>query len=483
MALLDPVFDKDSMLEDIRRIVACGIRRPGYPGDQATQEYLLDRFECIFLEHIHREPVQVNFWQPTETHLSIESGSGPDFVNVPCFAVPYTQWTSETGLLAESVFVGSGSPEDFKNKTIQGKIVVAEMEFGELNAGLLKTNSYFVVDSEHTIPEGPLHAANWLIKNFPVYYEAIKSGAAGFIGILKDNPIDGCEFYVPYDGALKSLPAVWVARESREMVAAAARNTKAFQFVSNGVGKQTDSHNLIGKLPGKGKESIVITCHHDAPFASAVEDASGLSVVLALAEAFRNRPEPLERNLVFLATAGHFHGGIGTQTFVSDHKDDLLRSTVACLGIEHIAEETESDGIGGYRKTGLPEVRALFMDQCPALIKIVEAAVRENALDRSIAVNAFLFGPEPPCDNAAFFTAGIPSVCHISGPLYLFDPMDRIDMVRAVDLSKTANVFYDCIMQLDSMDGELIREGITRHPDDPPSERPAWFQSPDTYLK
>ena len=36
-------------------------------------------------------------------------------------------------------------------------------------------------DEHQSVPDGPLHAANWLIRNFHAYYEAQKGGAAGLI--------------------------------------------------------------------------------------------------------------------------------------------------------------------------------------------------------------------------------------------------------------------------------------------------------------
>ena len=74
-----------------------------------------------------------------------------------------------------------------------------------------------------------------------------------------------------------------------------------------------DSHNVIGVIRGCGREAnaahenIVVTCHHDAPFASAVEDASGLAVLLALARGFAagaGGPRSLRRDLVFVASSG-----------------------------------------------------------------------------------------------------------------------------------------------------------------------------------
>ena len=478
MSAINNPFDDRAMIQEIEKIVSFGIRRPGYPGDLATEQYLLKRFEELSLEKVHLEPVPVNNWKPATTRLTLE----PDSKEIPCFAVPYTDWTPPTGVKAPAVYVEGGTDEDFQTVDVEGKIVVADICFGELNAAFLKSGAHFIHDLENSIPDGPLHCANWLITNFSAYYQAWQRGGAAFIGLLKEMPINGCELYVPYDGYLKKLPAAWIGRENAEIVRKAARRNSIFELSSDGETNTIDSHNVIGTIPGNSRESIIVTCHHDAPFASAVEDASGLAVLLALAETFSKRREKLERNLIFLAASGHFHGAAGTRSFVEKHRNGLLKNTVAAIGVEHIAEEVEEDGHGGYRKTGRPEVRALFMDKTPALIRVVEESVRNARLDRSLAVDAFLFGPEPPCDSAPFFTAGIPSVCHISGPLYLFDPHDTIDKVRTEDLPKAAQMFSQCIESIDSIPADELSRGMKRRRDDPPSPPPSWFLPPESQL-
>jgi hypothetical protein len=99
-------------------------------------------------------------------------------------------------------------------------------------------------------------------------------------------------------------------------------------------------------------------------------------------------------------------------------------------------------------------------------------------LDRLMAVDPYLFGPEPPCDSAPFFTAGIPSVCHISGPLYLFDPHDTIDKVRAVDLPRVAGLFRELVEAIDVIPASALHVGLQRGRDDGPPPLPPWFQPP-----
>lgn len=469
------------MLSWVRHIVGLGTRRPGYPQGLALENWLEERWREFGLVDVRREAVPLNAWEPCATALAFPA----DEIEVPCFPIPYTGWTSTAGRETLAVFVGEGRPEDLQSASLQGRIAVAEMRFAELLGAALMRGAHFVCDAHRSIPDGPLHVANWLIRNFQVYYECKRRGAVGFIGLLVDAPVNGCEFYVPYDGYLKELPAVWVGREHTAQVRAVAQAGRTARFLSTGSLRQVDSHNVVGVVPGLERgaeaENVVITCHHDAPFASAVEDASGLAVLLALAKQFAAGPEAgptLARDLVFVAASGHFHGGIGNRALVERHAEGFLKRTVAALGIEHIAEEAEGDGQGGYRLTGRPEVRALFFDGSPAFATLLAEEAERGQIDRLICADAYAFGPEPPCDSAPFFTAGIPSACHISGPLYLFDPHDTIDKVRTADLVPLRDFFARVIRRIDTLTAADLAAGMKRPRGMPPAPPPPWFRPP-----
>jgi len=470
------------MLGWIRRVVGFGTRRPGYPQSLQVEHWLEIVFREFGLAEVRREPVPVNYWEPLTTSLEFAA----DATEFPCFPIPYTAWTASAGIASPTVFVGEGKPEEFQALEVRGRIAVADIRFAELAGAALKRGAHFICDANQSVPDGPLHVANWLIRNFPAYYEAQKRGAVGFIGLLVDSPTDGCDFYVPYDGFLKGMPAVWIGREHATRVRNLAVAGGRARLASLGENRVVDSHNVVGVVPGSGRENadnenIIVTCHHDAPFASAVEDASGLAVMLALAKqlgAGQGKPGQLHRDLVFVAASGHFHGGIGNRGFVERHSEGLLKRTVAAFGVEHIAEEAEADGHGGYRLTGRPEVRALFFDGSSRFAGILAEEAKRHQIDRLICTNAYSFGPEPPCDSAPFFTAGIPSACHISGPLYLFDPHDTIDKVRSVDLVPLASFFANAIRRIDTVPASKLAEGMKRPRGLPPAPPPPWFRPP-----
>ena len=470
---------RDEMMDWIERIVAFGVRRPGYDASLEVESFLAACFVDFGLERVGKEPVPVNRWVPDRVRFRLPATE----TDVPCAAIPYTDWTDADGVHAPCVYVGDGTPDDFDGHDVAGKIVVVDARFADLSAAHLKANRLAMHDPGETIPDGVLHEANWLITNFSAYFEAAQRGARAFVGLLADSPTDGSSYYVPYDGNLKDFPAVWIGREHGETVRSEARRGREGHLVSRGDTRTVNSHNVVGCVPGRTDEIILLTCHHDAPFASAVEDGSGLAVLLALAKTFGAEPGRLERTLLFVAASGHFHGGVGNRVFVEKHRDDLVPKTVAAFGMEHIGHEVEPDGAGGYRLTGRPEVRAIFSVKNPTLVGLIEAGLQRHGPDRTIVVPPYLFGPEPPCDSAPFFTAGIPSACLISGPLYLFDEADTLDKVAADDLMPTAQFFSELVRAVDRIPVDTLEVGLTRRRDDPPAPPPSWFAPPEAYRR
>jgi hypothetical protein len=97
------------------------------------------------------------------------------------------------------------------------------------------------------------------------------------------------------------------------------------------------SESVYAALPGRAgaDENILVMAHMDGYF-EALDNASGLAAVLALAEHFSKVPqEQRKRNMIFIGTAGH-HVGSPDDRYLRDRKD-LLDKTALMINCEHIA--------------------------------------------------------------------------------------------------------------------------------------------------
>ena len=116
--------------------------------------------------------------------------------------------------------------------------------------------------------------------------------------------------------------------------------------------------NVVAKLPGSDpllqKQYVLLTAHYDHVGISprgdgdrihngANDDASGVSTVLALAEAFAAQKERPRRTLVFMTYFGEEKGLYGSRYYAS-HPLFPLKDTVANLNFEHMGRTDDNEG-------------------------------------------------------------------------------------------------------------------------------------------
>lgn len=459
---------KDEIFQWVLDLYSLGPRIPGSEGDLKAEVYLRDKLLEFGFKDVRMEPIGITLWLAKRWSLEVSLG-GEGAKRVPCFYVPYTAPTS--GLESELVYVGEGLPEDFEKLDVSGKIVMVSVRFLPLQVSLLSPLAYFVHDPRGTIPPDWAHPATWIRLNcmgmglikvgYDAYEIARERGAIGFIGILEDYPKMGEEltYYAPYDGVLRPMPGLWVSKEVGDALKGMLSKGKVkARMTLEAEIKPAVTHNVYGVLPGNTDEYIIIHSHHDGPFQSAVEDASGCSVVLALAKYFAKRGEQAKRSLLFLFTAGHFYGGaegIGQKAFIEAHRNDVIPRTLIDIAIEHVAKEClVKNGVAVL--TDNVEPRGLFTTDNPVLIDIAKRAIVKNDVER-ILVLPTTTPIDVPTDAHLFWRSGIPIYSLISGPVYLFDATDTPDKVAKDQLEVLTRMFIDVVRKLDATPREKVR--------------------------
>ena len=172
-------------------------------------------------------------------------------------------------------------------------------------------------------------------------------------------------------------------------------------------------------------------------------------MVLALARRFAE-VRGLRRRLVVLFSAGHFHGSIGTRTFLHEHKD-VVERTAFEVSIEHIALEAAEGADGRLAATGRPEATAIFVSFAREVREAVLEGVEKEGVDRVILLPAEgPLGNYPPTDGGDWFEAGVPVVNCISNPVYLLTSDDALGWVDRARLPRMAAAFERIIRRLDA---------------------------------
>ena len=333
-------------------------RGPGSRGDAAARKYLAERMEAMGLlpgaaDGSWEQPfdlIGVTSEQPGEWVFSNDEKS-----------LTLKQWDqfivasgvqSERAVIenAEIVFVGDGiqAPEydwdDFKGQDLTGKV-------------LLIMNNDPDWDPELFEGETRLWYGRWDYKQL----SAAMQGAAGTI-IIHTAPSAGYPFQVvqtSWSGEQFELPAgdeprnqinAWVTEEAaRELVALAgydldtlreSADNRDFEPVHLGIStsiamdvalNRVSTANVLGLLPGSDPELrdevVIYTAHHDhlgigtpneegdAIYNGAMDNAAGVSLVMAIAQALKSMPEAPRRSILIALVGAEEQGLLGSKFY------------------------------------------------------------------------------------------------------------------------------------------------------------------------
>jgi hypothetical protein len=450
-------FNKSLMMEWIKEMSDFGPRRAGSPAGHKNEDYLTTKLIDFGLEDVHKEPIPVIYRETHKAVLELDEGKG--FKPLMAQWIPFSAYTPDEGIEGNLVYA---DPEKFFQRgDWKGKIVLTDISFPILDVRLIAKFSLGQYD-----PQGNMldikHPATWVRLNWHFYKKAFEKGAIGFIGILKDQPGGSYRMYAPYGFKEKNildkpLPGFWVSRSDgprlREL---AEKGESRVRMIHTGIHKPEITNNIVAVIPGQNDEIVILHCHHDSPFKSPVEDASGCAVILALAKHLA-KEKCNKRKIVILFTAGHFYGSLGTRTFIREHLKDIVPKVALEITIEHIAKEAVENIKGELVFSGQPEGTGIFVPFNKGIIKTVLESVEENSVDR-----VFLLPPEgplgdyPPTDGGDWYEAGVPLINIISNPVYLLNEEDDLEWVMQDRLPNVAGFITDIVRKTDNMSKQAI---------------------------
>jgi Peptidase family M28 len=336
-------------------------------------------------------------------------------------------------------------------------------------------------DSGRTFPLSYSLADPYSANTFPGnYLRAIQGGAVGFIGILKDYydrhdyRNEAYSAYLPGSRPL-SIPGMWMAPLAGAKLARDLQLGKRMSATINLEGELTyeRAHAVYGYLPGQSSETLLIQSHHDSNTPGAVEDASGTSAVIALAQYFAKIPaSQRKRTLMFATMDTHFTDYNAHLVFGAKHlipNNPAGDNVVGVVTLEHIGNEVVV--YGGKKQplnTGLVAPRVLMVStEVPGLKDIALKAMRSFKLERTFAISTTSLRTVTgsagiPADSTGFYQLGLPVLGLVGIPLYLYSDLDTPDKVNPKDLNQVAVAFADIITKMSALpEGAYTRREST----------------------
>lgn len=445
--------DNRQIYSYIEDIVGFGSRHTGSQAMKNTTNYISGKFSEFGLENV--EILKGNSQQWSIENWSLSFGNE----TIPSFYMRHTFYdgttgsfsTPEKGLNADIVYIGDS--KDLSSIDVKGKIVVADIVLGNIDTELLQEVSSFVYDPENSM-KGIEKLNPFTPNNYPYNMaSAIEGGAVGFIGILS-NYFDSNRFYnedISYfisEDYHFDIPGLWISKRDGDTLKALIQRSPGTQakIVMKGRVEEVEYRTVVGHLKGQTDDILMVQSHHDSGFFGAVEDASGVAEVLALAKYFaRQAPNQRNKSMMFVTMDTHFTDYVAHEDLANKVILENNLNVLANVTVEHIAREVEVTD-GQATLSGNVEPR-LFITS-PSLLDMTARAVKSHQYDRSMVIPTAVFADDyglPTDVGVIQLLTDIPVVSLISVPAYLYDMADTLDKVAFDQLQPTALLLADLL--------------------------------------
>jgi hypothetical protein len=398
----------------VGHIASMGNRRCGSNIEHKAMEYICDQFKRIGLKNSKIEWFDMHWWNPLRAEMQVL----PEGRNVRCKPIWYTASTPGEGLRGECVYCGHGLPHQFGSAR----------------------NKIAVIDSRILLHFWPTY------RFFESYKYAVDSGATALVVII-DAPGDMIPIFTADEEKRDNpIPALLINRSEGARLKKQIDNENAelslIVEVETGASRTAD---VVGTLPGKTDEYIIVGAHHDSIYQGAVDNAGGMAALLAIAEELAGRPEPPEKTVIFATHPGH-ELLIGAREFIKK-RSDVLSKTAAYITLDGIGSDNYEEIDGKIEKTGRDEARGVFITRNPVLAEIIFPLLKKHALLSAAFLPADLMCPNEDLEGR-FMEAGLPIVDIIGKPIWYHTEEDTPDKCTPDQLLRGTLAHLEIIEQI-----------------------------------
>ncbi len=358
---------------------------------------------------------------------------------------------------AKVIYVGYGitAPElgydDYKGVDVKGKIVLMERE------APVSPND----DQELFMKWRPYSFHQYKLEN------AVAHGAKGMLynygPIANPNNSYREDFIYSHVGKVVVSDVFSGTGYEHQAVVEKIKETLAPNSFSTGkvftIKNHTEHHpdgigyNVLGLLEGsdpKLKDEVIVfgghldhlgRCYELMPGAN--DNASGVSVILGVAEAMADRDLKPRRSVLFLFFGAEEQGVVGSEYYL-EHPSFPLEKTVAFINL---------DGVGCGDK-----LRALAAKNYPALWRFIDKA-NQKFIHRMIEATHFANLARPRLDAARFMWKGIPTISFSASgaPSYYHITKDNIDTITPEILEDLAQLLFVALLHMANQDSVDFR--------------------------
>jgi hypothetical protein len=219
------------------------------------------------------------------------------------------------------------------------------------------------------------------------------------------------------------------------------------EFTSEKNDSTETGENVIGYIDNKAENTVVIGAHYDhlgmggegslyregeAIHNGADDNASGVAMMLHLADSLQKKGSPKNNNYLFIAFSGEEEGLLGSNYFVKNPTINTKKITYM-LNMDMVGRLNSENTLAVYGVGTSP---------------ILKQTVNANAGDLNIAENESGVGPS---DHTSFYLADIPVLHFFTGQHEDYHkPSDDTEKVNFAGMEIVSNYIFSIIKDLDS---------------------------------
>ncbi len=375
---------------DFEAICACGGRLAGSASERAAQDLLRQ----LGAEATGRAPAIVatpyDGWRLHAASLELLAGGGP----IPLDALPLLRSASTPpdGIEAEVLSLGRGTEAEFRaaGEALRGRVALVRHEF--------------------------MFAAGHVHRRLK-YGWARDAGAVGFLitGPLPTRPVAGSSGRGREDG----IPAFGISPEAAARLAPGQGGLARVRLRVEAEDIDAATDAILFDL-GRGDEIVVLSAHLDGhdPAESAIDNASGCAVALAVARALAPFSGHFKRRLRLAFFSAEEWALSGSRAYLAGLPDEERSAIRLNINLDSVAGSSRLTALCSDR----PALAAFVSETCAA-------AGREVATFLPLMTNS---------DHANFAAQGIPALRLVAGfddpasnlrhVLTAADTRDKVDM-------------------------------------------------------
>jgi Iap family predicted aminopeptidase len=376
-----------------------GFRTAGSSAELAAGDMLYEEFKKLGLKNVRKDEFTVDAWEFKKAELTYtDEKNKKQKLVLNSYAADFVTKGTET---YELVYLNKGTRDDYENINVKGKIVMLDINQRD----------------------------DWWI-NYPAMQAKLK-GAKAIIAVnnggyaeISDNALNVQDMCGPED-----TPALGMSKADGEKLKALLSKNKTLKIgldVDSQVKRDQKAYNIVGEIPGKDPDSLIIlSSHYDGYFEAFQDNATAVALTMGIAKGILDSGYKPEKTIIIIAHAAEEWGtadtrydwSVGAYNQVFKLRPDWAGKSFAMLNFEQPGSE--------HVKT--QEIRTVyeyktFIESIADRIKPSVAGVYEGGIKVTTP-------PRTWADDFSYSIAGIPTI--------------RNDYVGASFMKTTYHTNYD----------------------------------------